>query len=81
MNLNDIIAFASFEDFNKSFENDVALIGRPIDKYKLCMNIAQLYKHIARIDGIREEARRGAIYFSNLAMEYLKIAQCDDGHR
>ncbi len=78
MSLNDIIAFASFEDFNKSFENDVASIGSPIDKYKLCMDMAQFYKHIAKIDGIREEAKKGAVYFEELARGYLRLHQETD---
>lgn len=38
----------------------------------LCFSVAAHYKHLAQIDGIREEAKKEAEYFFQKGLEYEK---------
>lgn len=69
MSLEDLPAL-NFEDSDKRFEEILKRISEVSIKYDLCLLMAKSYKHLAQIDGIREEARKRVEYYLREAEKY-----------
>ena len=67
---------ANFSQFHRHIDNLCKIFEKeelyPLAE-ALCFSVAAHYKHLAQIDGIREEARKEAEYFLQKGLGYKKI--------